>query len=88
MRPDSINVAVQKRTKGAFGFGVNLHHFRHAAATFWSIHDPVNVRGVKDLLGQATFSTTEKHYIMAQSRLAGRALSHAVDRLRADKLGR
>jgi integrase/recombinase XerD len=34
MRPDSINVAVQKRTKKAFGFGVNLHRFRHAAATF------------------------------------------------------
>ena len=40
MRPDSINVAVQKRTKKAFGFGVNLHRFRHAAATFWSVPRP------------------------------------------------
>jgi hypothetical protein len=88
MRPESINVAVKKRTKRAFGFGVNLHRSRHAAATFWSIHDPVNVRGVKDLLGQVAFATTEKHYIMAQSRLAGRALAQAVDRLRAGKLGR
>jgi integrase len=70
MRPDSINVAVQKRTRKAFGFGVNLHRFRHAAASFWSIHDPVNVRGAKDLLGHASFSTTEKHYIMGRSRVS------------------
>jgi integrase len=73
---------VRRRTKKAFGFGVNLHRFRHAAASFWSIRDPVNVRGVKDLLGQATFGITEKHYIMGQSRLAGRALAEAVDTAR------
>jgi integrase/recombinase XerD len=78
-RPNSIYNAVHKRTKKAFGFGVNLHRFRHAAASFWSSHDPVNVRGVKDLLGQASFATTEKHYIMAQSRLAGRALARAIE---------
>jgi integrase/recombinase XerD len=71
--------AVRRRTKKAFGFAVNLHRFRHAAASFWSIRDPVNVRGAKDLLGQASFGITERHYIMAQSRLAGRALARAVD---------
>ena len=74
--------AVRRRTKKAFGFAVNLHRFRHAAASFWSIRDPVNVRGAKDLLGQASFGITEKHYIMGQSRLAGRALAHAVDAAR------
>jgi integrase/recombinase XerD len=77
-----IDKAVRRRTKKAFGFAVNLHRFRHAAASFWSIRDPANVRGVKDLLGQATFGITEKHYIMAQSRLAGRALAQAVDAAR------
>jgi integrase/recombinase XerD len=77
-----IDKIVRKRTKKAFGFAVNLHRFRHAAASLWSIRDPVNVRGVKDLLGQATFGITEKHYIMGQSRLAGRALAHAVDAAR------
>jgi hypothetical protein len=62
----------------AFGFGVNLHRFRHAAGNLWSIQDPVNVTGVKDLLRQASFDrTTEKPYIMGQSRLAGRALAEA-----------
>lgn len=70
---------VRRRTREAFGFPVNLHRFRHAAATLWSTHDPVNVRGVKDLLGQASFGTTEKHYIMARSRIAGRALARAID---------
>ena len=78
----AIYDAVRNRTKKAFGFGINLHRFRHAAATFWSIRDPVNVRGAKDLLGQASFGVTEKHYIMAQSRLAGRALANAVDAAR------
>ena len=78
----AIYNAVRRRTKKAFGFAVNLHRFRHAAASFWSIRDPVNVRGVKDLLGQATFGITEKHYIMGQSRLAGRVLAQAVDAAR------
>ena len=78
----AIYNAVRRRTKKAFGFAVNLHRFRHAAASFWSIRDPVNVRGAKDLLGQASFGITEKHYIMGQSRLAGRVLAHAVETLR------
>lgn len=75
----SIYDTVCKRTRKAFGFPVNLHRFRHAAATLWSTQDPANVRGVKDLLGQASFQTTEKHYIMSQSRIAGRALARAID---------
>jgi hypothetical protein len=82
MCANGIYLAVRKRTKTALGFGVNLHRFRHAAASFWSSQDPVNVRGVKDVLGQASFGTTEKHYIMAQSRLAGRALAHAINAVR------
>jgi hypothetical protein len=78
----AIYNAVRRRTKKAFGFAVNLHRFRHAAASLWSIRDPVSVRGAKDLLGQATFGITEKHYIMAQSRLAGRTLARAVDAAR------
>lgn len=82
MSSDAIYAAVFRRTKDAFGFGVNLHRFRHGGASFWSIHDPINVRGAKDLLGHASFDPTEKHYIMGQSRLAGRALAHAVDQVR------
>jgi integrase/recombinase XerD len=75
----AVCVAVRRRTRKAFGFTVNPHRFRHAAASFWSIHDPANVRGAKDLLGHASFGMTEKHYIMAQSRLAGRSLARAIE---------
>jgi integrase len=69
---------IRRRTRKALGFPVNLHRFRRAAATLWSTQDPANVRGVKDLLGHASFSTTEKYYIMSQSRIAGRALAGVV----------
>ena len=83
MSDKMIYKTVRRRTKKALGFPVNLHRFRHAAATFWSVRDPANVRGVKDLLGHATFATTEQHYIMAQSRMAGRALARAIEDLEA-----
>jgi integrase/recombinase XerD len=78
MDAGTIYDTVRRRTREAFGFPVNLHRFRHAAATFWSIHDPANVRGVRDLLGHTSFDTTEKYRIMSQSRLAGRALARAI----------
>jgi len=78
MAGGSIYDAVCRRTTEALGFPVNLHSFRRAAGNFWSISDPANVRGVKDLLGQTDFGTTEKHYIGAQSRLAGRALAKVL----------
>lgn len=73
--------AVRRRTRKALGFPVNLHRFRSAAATLWSIVDPVNVLGAKDLLGHASFATTETHYIMAHSRLAGRSLAKAIGKI-------
>ena len=52
------------------------------------VRDPANVRGAKDLLGHASFATTEKYYIMAQSRLAGRALARTIDSLKRGKTAR
>jgi integrase len=79
---DALYAAVCKRTEKALGIRVNPHRFRHAAATLLSIHDPANVRCAKDLLGHASFATTEAHYIMAQSRMAGRVVARIVDALR------
>lgn len=82
MSGDAIYATIRQRTKAALGFAVNPHRFRHAAGSLWSTYDPANIRGVADLLGHASFGTTEKHYIMAQSRLAGRALQQAIGRAR------
>jgi integrase/recombinase XerD len=73
----TIYDTVCRRTFVAFGFKVNLHRFRSAAATLWAIHDPANVKGVKDLLGHVSFDPTEKYYIIKQSRVAGRVLASA-----------
>jgi integrase/recombinase XerD len=78
MDAGTIYDTVRRRTNEAFGFPVNLHRFRSAAGALWSIYDPANVRGVKDLLGHASFDTTEKHYIMSQSRIAGRVLAQII----------
>ena len=78
MSDRALYEAVRQRTRDALGFPINLHRFRRAAATLWSSRDPSNVRGVKDLLGHASFGTTE-NYIMAQSRIAGRALARAIE---------
>jgi len=79
MDDGTIYDMVCRRTREAFGFAINLHRFRHAGVTFWSIHDPKNVRGTKDLLGHSSFDTmTERFYAMAQSRVAGHALARAI----------
>ena len=81
MQGQVIYNSVRRRTRKALGFPINLHRFRRAAATLWSVQDPANVRGSKDLLGHASFATTEKYYVMAQSRLAGRALARAIGKV-------
>jgi integrase len=80
MSANGIYDTVCKRTKKAFGFSVNPHRFRHAAGTLWSIEDPANVRGVKDLFGHASYEkTTEDHYVIGKSRLAGHTLARAIE---------
>ncbi len=86
MRGGAIYDAVRRRTFERFGLAVNLHRFRGAAGNLWSISDPKNVRGAKDLLGHTGFGTTERHYIAAQSRLAGRAFAKVLrHEVRADR---
>jgi integrase len=77
-----IYISIATRTRHALGFRVSPQGFRRAAATLWSCRDPANVRGSKDLLGHLSFDTTERYYIMAQSRVAGRTFARAVDEKR------
>lgn len=79
MRGDSIYEAIKRRTHSEFGFAISMHRFRHAAPTLWSVHDAKNVQGAKDLLGHASFGTTEKHYNISQSRIAGRRFALIVN---------
>jgi integrase/recombinase XerD len=78
----AIYDAVRRRTLTEFGFAVNLHGFRRAAATTWAIEDPANVCGVSDLLGHARFGTSEGYYIAARTRAAGGRLAAMVKNLK------
>jgi integrase len=80
---NAIYALVCSRTEQELGVRMNPHLFRHASASFWSRQDPQNILGVKDLLGQTSFAITQRHYIPAQSRLAGRALARIIDTKRA-----
>ncbi|RYG96099.1 MAG: site-specific integrase [Alphaproteobacteria bacterium] len=67
-----------KHTQAYLGKAISPHGFRRAAATTAIIDDPHNVRSTKDLLGHRTFAMTEKHYIVARSRQAGRLMDGLV----------
>lgn len=69
---------VTRHTLARLGTAVNPHLFRDAAATFLGDQEPENVRMAAALLGHADFRTTERHYILAQSRNAFRIHQEAV----------
>ena len=57
----------------AFGQPINPHLFRDAAVTTVALEDLARVRMAAQLLGHATFATTERHYRMSRSVEAARA---------------
>ena len=64
----TIYDTVRRPTREAFGFPVGLHCFRSAAGTFWSIHDPINVRGVKGTYWVTLHSIQQKSITSWHSR--------------------
>ena len=77
-----INPEGKLQTKNILGELRTIARDLQSHEAVWSIQDPANVLGARDLLGQTSFGTTEKYYIMGQSRLAGRVLARAVDAAR------
>lgn len=73
---------IVRRTCAVFGRPVNPHLFRDAAATTVALEDPVHVRIAAQVLGHATFATTERHYRLSRSVEAGRAHHAVLARLR------
>ena len=74
---------IRERTAAAFGQPLNPHLFRDAAATSLAIQDPTQVRLAAQVLGHASFATTEKHYNLANSLDAGQAWHATVDEIRS-----
>jgi site-specific recombinase XerC len=58
------------------------HLFRDCLATDVAIHDSEHVGIVKEVLGHASFATTEKYYIQASSFHVSKRMQDVVARLR------
>jgi integrase/recombinase XerD len=61
---------------------VNLHRFRHAAATTIAIHDPERVFIVKDLLHHKGDGSVDRHYNLAASLEASRSYARLLQEMR------
>jgi integrase len=66
----ALQKLLEKRTRARFGRVINTHLFRDCAATSIAIDDPEHVRMAARLLGHATLRTTERHYVVADTRVA------------------
>ena len=84
MKDKTIFDRITKVTKRAFGVSINPHLFRDCAATTIAINDPEHVGTAAHVLGHNDHRTTEKHYIQANSLVAGRRLRKSVDMLRKE----
>jgi site-specific recombinase XerD len=62
--------ALDKHTTARFGHHVNAHLFRDCAATSVATEDPEHARISAQILGHASFKTTERHYIVANANIA------------------
>lgn len=76
--------ALAHRTRARFGRVVNVHLFRDCAATSIAAEDPDHVRMAAQLLGHASLRTTERYYVVANTRSA---LRRHHDRIREIRLG-
>ena len=74
---------VTRHTRTRLGISVNPHLFRDAGVTFLGDVDPEHVRMAAPLLGHASFTTTERHYILAKNRNALRLHQETIMARRA-----
>ena len=84
MCDQAIYQQVCKRTRAAYGFPINLHMFRHCAASTIARRDPQHIGVSRGLLGHKRLDTTEKYYNMARSLEAGQSHQAAIMSLRRD----
>lgn len=78
----ALNDIVVRHSRRAWGITVNLHRFRHAAATTLAIHDPARVLVAKDLLHHKAPGSVGRHYNLAASLQASRSYAKLLQQLR------
>lgn len=73
-----MNLNVKRLMQQEFGRGFTLHDLRRIAATTRSVHDPANIQLASQLLGHANPSTTDEHYVLANSIIASRTVNRII----------
>ena len=79
---DQMNLNVKRLMQQEFGRGFTLHDLRRIAATTRSVHDPANIQLASQLLGHANPSTTDEHYVLANSIIASRTVNRIISEKR------
>lgn len=79
----AIYELVLRRTRAAFGFGVNPHLFRHIAATAIARESPESVSTARDLLTHANLDTTASYYLQATTFAAAKTYAAMLEALRS-----
>jgi integrase/recombinase XerD len=74
--------AFQKETRASLGLHMTLHDARRVGATTWAMHDPVNARGAKDLLGDRSDRVFAQHYNLANGIEASRRMAKLLSGLK------
>ncbi len=67
MTSDAVYDRIMRRTREAFGQGINPHLFRDCAATTLAMADPENIGTAASVLGHRSLLSTERFYNQAQS---------------------
>jgi integrase/recombinase XerD len=78
----ALNSIVVHHTGRELGTAVNLHRFRHAAATTIAIHDPESMLIAKDLLHHKGEGGIDRYYNLAASLQASRSYARLLQEMR------
>lgn len=82
MTSHALGFQVKARTGDEFGEPINLHSFRHIAATTIATDDPDNATSIAAILGHASTGSSDRHYNRARSVDAGRRYQAVVEETR------
>jgi integrase/recombinase XerD len=83
MGEGAIREQIKQRTKAAFGHEIWPHLFRDCVATSIAIEKPDIVAIAADILGHASFATTDKYYNQARAIEASRMYQRCIAKLRS-----
>lgn len=83
MTKSAIDYQVRARTEETFGVAINMHSYRHIAATTIATDTPEHIRDAADILWHNSLKTPEKYYNLAGQIEAGNRY-HAIIEERID----